>query len=68
MLDVEGLADLEREVAWLTASSARAASRWSASRATSSSAADVVAERLGEGGARVAIRLRAAAASSEQHG
>lgn len=68
ILDVEGLADLEREVAWLSDILGSRGFPLERLRRNLELSADVVGERLGEGGARVAIRLRAAAASSEQHG
>jgi hypothetical protein len=63
ILDVEGLADLEREVGWLTDVLRSRDFPLEQLRRNLELAADVVGEQLAEEGATVVARLRAAAAS-----
>jgi hypothetical protein len=62
ILDVEGIADLEREIAWLSDILGSRGFPLERLRRNLELGADVVAEWLAEDGARVATRLRAAAA------
>jgi hypothetical protein len=63
LLDAEGLADLEREVAWLTAVlSARGFPLEHLAR-NLELAADVIEERLADSGVAIGARLRTAAAA-----